>query len=242
MIFDAFISDPHFNHRNIIQYSGRPFSSVEDMNAQMIARYNARIGHNDRVLWLGDCFFSKNRFAKDIMSQLNGKKYLILGNHDALPYDMVERGFEFVTDRIHTKISGRNVLFIHYDTWQLRSPWDNRYMDRRYHLDMDSMQIIVHGHTHQKLKRLLNQVHVGVDSWDYAPAMYDEVVSLIEEIPGDWNRDLRAEYQKLLDYRQAITVYHQLKSTGSAHLEQAKQTILDSRFDCFRGLCWEHKT
>jgi calcineurin-like phosphoesterase family protein len=48
-----------FFHRNIIQYSNRPFESVEDMNEQMIQRWNKQVKKDDIVYHLGDFAFGK---------------------------------------------------------------------------------------------------------------------------------------------------------------------------------------
>jgi calcineurin-like phosphoesterase family protein len=49
-----FTSDTHFNHANIISYCSRPFSSADEMNREIIARWNAVVGPEDTVYHLGD--------------------------------------------------------------------------------------------------------------------------------------------------------------------------------------------
>lgn len=74
-----FIADTHFNHKNIIKYDDRPFSSVEEMNETMIQLWNSRVTQNDNVYILGDVGFGN---VDNILRRLNGNKYLIRGNHD----------------------------------------------------------------------------------------------------------------------------------------------------------------
>jgi len=244
MIFDAFVSDPHFGHKNILRFSKRPFSSVEEQTEEMIRRYNARIGTGDRVLWMGDCFFCGAKEATDILSRLNGEKHLVLGNHDEKPRLMLARGFQSVTHKIHTKIEGRNVVMIHYDQWELRSPWDNKYRDRRHPLDMNNFEVIIHGHTHQKTPVLLNQVHVGVDSWDYAPVRHDEIASVIRRLPSSWTKGMREEYELLTRYHNLIRLIgSDPQSYGQAmgSIEDAQEELLSLRYDPFRGLGWENE-
>ena len=52
------------------------------MNAHMIRQWNDHVTKKDEVYILGDFAISRGRAADEILRQLNGKKYLIEGNHD----------------------------------------------------------------------------------------------------------------------------------------------------------------
>lgn len=80
MIF--FTSDHHFCHANIIKYCKRPFESVDQMNEEMVRRWNEVVGDEDTVYYLGD--FSLAKQAVELFARrLNGEKHFIMGNHDA---------------------------------------------------------------------------------------------------------------------------------------------------------------
>ena len=49
-----FTSDLHFGHKNIIRYDHRPFSSVQEMDAELIRRWNNKVKDEDLVYILGD--------------------------------------------------------------------------------------------------------------------------------------------------------------------------------------------
>ena len=51
------VSDTHFNHANIIQYCDRPFADVEQMNKELIKRWNNTVAKDDIVYQLGDFAF-----------------------------------------------------------------------------------------------------------------------------------------------------------------------------------------
>lgn len=78
-----FIGDTHFGHTNILKYeeNARPFKTVEEMNEKLIANWNSVVGHSDVVWHLGDFCFGRHNIA--IAGRLNGKKRLVMGNHDA---------------------------------------------------------------------------------------------------------------------------------------------------------------
>ncbi len=85
-------SDTHFNHANILNFSDkmgkpvRPFSSLEDMNETMIENWNSVVQPGDKVYHLGDVFFGDKEWFKKSWPRLKGKKRLIVGNHDDIPF------------------------------------------------------------------------------------------------------------------------------------------------------------
>jgi len=111
-----FISDTHFNHSNIIKYCNRPWhdensqtgdiivrpEDVEKMNEEMIKRWNGVVGKDDIVWHLGDFCLGKdqNNTIPEMVSRLNGKINLVLGNHDHHSVRFYyEAGFNRVYDR-----------------------------------------------------------------------------------------------------------------------------------------------
>lgn len=77
-----FISDTHFNHANIIKYCNRPFDNTYDMGEYMIEKWNSIVKEKDVVYFLGDFGFGTVEILKGFVNRLNGKKIIILGNHD----------------------------------------------------------------------------------------------------------------------------------------------------------------
>lgn len=78
------ISDTHFNHKNIIEYCNRPFGNVAMMNDTIINNWNSVVNEDDIVYHLGDFFLGSKFDLNGIVSRLNGKIYLVRGNHDRL--------------------------------------------------------------------------------------------------------------------------------------------------------------
>ena len=77
-----FTSDTHFYHGNIIRFCNRPFKDVEVMNETIISNWNNTVGQDDTIFHLGDfCLGGSAEWTK-ILDRLNGKIYLIMGNHD----------------------------------------------------------------------------------------------------------------------------------------------------------------
>lgn len=78
-----YISDCHFFHRNLnTKMDKRGFGSVEEMNDHMKHKWNSKVRCNDEVVILGDLSFGDGLQTNELLSSLNGKKYLIIGNHD----------------------------------------------------------------------------------------------------------------------------------------------------------------
>lgn len=73
-------ADQHFYHKRILKY--RPFATVEEMNREMIERWNEIVGKDDVVYVLGDFSLGRAEETIEVAHSLNGSKTLILGNHD----------------------------------------------------------------------------------------------------------------------------------------------------------------
>ena len=80
-------SDTHFGHAGVCRFTEadgvtkvRPWTDPDEMDEEMVRRWNDRVRPNDKVYHLGDVVI--NRKSLSIMSRLNGDKVLIRGNHD----------------------------------------------------------------------------------------------------------------------------------------------------------------
>ncbi|MDL2301187.1 metallophosphoesterase [Lachnospiraceae bacterium OttesenSCG-928-D06] len=79
-----YISDLHFGHGNLNDHMDcRGFEDVESMNEHMIQKWNSKVRSVDEVVILGDfCISKSSQEVNEILARLNGKKSLIIGNHD----------------------------------------------------------------------------------------------------------------------------------------------------------------
>lgn len=77
-----YISDLHFFHENVLRFDSRPYSSIEEMNKNLVENWNDTIKQGDEIYFLGDFSFGKNPQTIDIIRNLSGIKYLVKGNHD----------------------------------------------------------------------------------------------------------------------------------------------------------------
>jgi calcineurin-like phosphoesterase family protein len=82
------VSDTHFGHAGVCKFTHpdnpevklRPWDDPNEMDEEMIRRWNDRVRPNDKVYHLGDVVI--NRKALKTLARLNGDKVLIRGNHD----------------------------------------------------------------------------------------------------------------------------------------------------------------
>ncbi|WP_237398986.1 hypothetical protein [Rhodovulum sulfidophilum] len=77
--------DLHFGHHRIIDFCKRPFASTAEMNATLIANFQACVRHDDDLWILGDFAFGRAEDTAQFegwFHSLPGRKHLITGNHD----------------------------------------------------------------------------------------------------------------------------------------------------------------
>lgn len=127
-----FTSDSHFNHKNILEYEKekRPFKTIEEMNEVLIDNWNSVVLPRDRVYHLGDFCLSKHSI--ELAARLNGRKRLILGNHDTHNIALYSPYFE----KIYGVAQWHNCILTHI-------PIHPDSLGSRYFLNL-------HGHTHSK--------------------------------------------------------------------------------------------
>lgn len=92
------ISDTHFGHTNVIKYCNRPFKDAKEMDSVLIKNWNETVSNKDVVIHLGDFAFCSKERAREICSELNGRKILIKGNHDNWSDEFYkEIGFDYIS-------------------------------------------------------------------------------------------------------------------------------------------------
>lgn len=167
-----FTSDTHFYHVGILYHCKRPFACVGEMNEALVERWNARVGPRDTVYHLGDVLWGSNANRMDLLHRLNGRIYLVAGNHDrqALKKPPFLRRFAAIDKLMDIEIHGQLIVLCHYPllSWR-KSQWGT------WHL---------HGHCHGHLPRAdgVKRMDVGVDTRpDLAPYHLDEIVKAMQE-------------------------------------------------------------
>jgi calcineurin-like phosphoesterase family protein len=179
---DFIISDTHFNHGNILKYVKRPFSSVKEMDDEIVLRWNENVSKKDRVFLLGDVMFSRK--IDEILTQLNllnGKIIIVLGNHDKTLYDFYIKGNLnnpnkkiFIASPIFEPkvlIKGfkdyQKVVLCHYPIYS----W-NAKLHGRLHF---------YGHVHSNtITDLKNAYNVSSDVLNFTPTTFDEVIKNVD--------------------------------------------------------------
>jgi calcineurin-like phosphoesterase family protein len=177
------VSDTHFGHLGVCKFTRndgvtklRPWDSPEEMDEEMVKRWNETVRPNDKVYHLGDVVI--NRKALGIMRRLNGDKVLIRGNHDIFRDEEYREHFRELRAYhvmngmilshipIHTESLGRFGTNIHghlhanrvmyQPTWRI----DDTRIDPRYHC-------------------------VCVEQTNFRPILFEDVIKRIKEEGGE---------------------------------------------------------
>lgn len=191
-----FTSDLHIGHKNVIDFSNRPFRDLDHMHQVLINNYNAMVTDRSICYFLGDFGLAGSDVMTKVMRQLKGTKVLILGNHDKKSNAMYNIGFDVVLNSATLYIAGERVTLSHCplrgvfreDTTGMRNSdgtenWhgENRHM--QYSVENEG-QFHLAGHTHSpnggksKVKEG-RQWDIGVDGNFYRPVSISQVESWI---------------------------------------------------------------
>lgn len=163
-----FISDTHFYHENILKFTGddgnriRPhWNTVDEMNADMVERWNSTVKPNDKVWHLGDVAFQTTTKAAELdklLKSLHGHKRMLLGNHDNIKSPVLYNNFEKI------------------ELWKGFKAFTCSHIPLRIDTLRDG-KINVHGHIHQNRMKEINYINVSVEMINYTPVNLDTIMS-----------------------------------------------------------------
>jgi len=171
------VSDTHFGHAGVCRFLRsdgtklRPWDDPDDMDEEMIRRWNDTVRPNDKVYHLGDVVI--NRKALKTLWRLNGDKVLIRGNHDIFRDEEYREHFREL--RAYHVMNGMILSHIPIHTESLARFGTN-----------------IHGHLHAnrvmtgiKNSKIDVRYHcVCVEQTDFAPILFEDVIKRIKEEGG----------------------------------------------------------
>ena len=182
------VSDTHFGHKGVCHFTRndgvtklRPWDTPEEMDEEMVKRWNETVKPSDKVYHLGDVVI--NRKALPTLARLNGDKVLIRGNHDIFRDDEYREYFREL--RAYHVMNGMILSHIplHSDS-------------------LGRFGVNIHGHTHaNRVKKargvdartgeiLYSDEHdlryhcVCVEQTDFRPILFEDVIKRITEEGG----------------------------------------------------------
>lgn len=176
-----FISDTHLFHEALLSFEKddghkcrSEFSCIDEHNDIIRERWNARVKPGDKIWHLGDVALglSGSEYETKLhpyLNSLNGRKDLIIGNHDKLKNKILQNHFRrWEYWKRYTKDSwpfgGFQLTHVPHRLDQLR----------RTHIN-------IHGHIHEKLMDEPNYINVCCEHTNYAPVHLDEILATIAE-------------------------------------------------------------
>jgi len=169
------VSDTHFGHAGVCKFLRddgvtklRPWDTPEEMDEEMIRRWNETVRPKDKVYHLGDVVI--NRRHLKTLARLNGDKVLIKGNHDIFkledytPYFRDIRGYHVMNGMILSHIPVHESALYRFGT-------------------------NIHGHTHSNRVMKDSQVDaryqsVCVEQIDFTPILFEDLIKKIEAEGG----------------------------------------------------------
>lgn len=166
-----FTSDLHFGHRRILEFTNRPWETVDEMNEGLIRRWNEFVPDDATVVVAGDVAFTSAKKAAEFLSRMNGKKILVIGNHDRglMRKPVFREQFVYHTPLLELKVSDpdgpQRIVVCHY----AMRIWNDAHKGS-WHL---------YGHSHGNLaENGTPSFDIGIDTdCNWRPRSYWEVKS-----------------------------------------------------------------
>lgn len=163
-----YIADTHFGDERVMRLAQRPFISVSQMNEFLCAKWNEKVGGDDSVYIVGDFAFD-DAAAQKIFPLLNGRKHLILGNHDKLSSESLNM-FESVNQIVTVFDEGRSVCLCHYPLLSYEnSVYGGYHIFEHIHNNQSDLAFNI-------VKNIPRIYNCGVDVNDFEPKTLNDLV------------------------------------------------------------------
>lgn len=180
-----FTSDLHFGHENVIRFDNRPFETVEEMDAELIRRWNAKVGKGDLIYVLGDMIWkTRNSDAETLIRSLNGQIILIKGNHDRFLHNAKAKNalagvkdYDDICVKLEDDTDRRVVLCHYYIPFYNGHRWQAVHLHGHSH---NSEEYTIEESIKQKLRNdgfETRSYNVGCMHWNYEPVTLDEILA-----------------------------------------------------------------
>lgn len=198
MIF--FTADTHLGHPNIIRFCKRPFlkdgdldekgnwisqeiakARCKEMDKCIIDNWNSVVTEKDTVYHLGDVMTWKESDLgtmfftaySNYRKQLNGKIFLIPGNHDHKIHACFPHRLLGKAPLYELKYNKEHITMCHY----AMRVWPRSHFNS-WHL---------YGHSHSLLPPKGKSFDVGVDNNYFKPLSFDQVKAIMNALPDNDN-------------------------------------------------------
>lgn len=166
-----FTSDLHFDHHNLVDFRrgvhNQDFISTTDMNEWIVENHNKMVRKKDDIVWiLGDVSWSLH--GLEYLKLMNGRKRLILGNHDTEGRQLHVDAFRPYFESIHGVIKKYGFVMSHVPIHpnELVFRWTHN----------------VHGHIHHK-ERVIDDpryINANIDVNKGYPTSLEEIRSKMD--------------------------------------------------------------
>lgn len=183
-----FTSDHHFGHENIIKFVKRPFENAQEMDDEMIKRWNEVVSTKDTVYHLGDFVLGGLDAFMQYALELNGHIKIIPGGHDKrwikdfVPSEHIEILPQFYMNENILPKQGEYKVSITMCHYPLLS-WEQSHYGAPH----------LHGHTHGTIpvigesgdlqlppnQKRGTRLDVGVDTHNFYPYSLGEVLEIV---------------------------------------------------------------
>ena len=164
-------SDHHFFDNNYLYHNNRYQlgKNIKTINKSLISQQNNQVNSTDEIYYIGDFSSAKIKDTIDLMNKLNGKIYLLIGNHDKFKkYNItINNKLTILDDTIYT-LNYNNYIFnlFHYPLYEQPD-----YYKGAIHL---------HGHTHGKIKYNDMAIDVGYDNNNFRLLSINDIIKTYE--------------------------------------------------------------